>query len=194
VDGADAVAVVARRKGKRVPLREFLDELAPRCPCALCDLALQSGRSPAVKLYKILWFADIEHYRLTGRSITGAASYTKRQYGPVPKGIMQALTTLEGEGKIAKSSANYYGGPKTMFLACERPDLQAFHADEIAIVDMVASAICERHTAASVSELTHNALWAETEIGNDMPIGAASVINGEVTPEDMDWAAKVFAA
>ena len=119
MDGADAVAVVARRKGKRVPLREFLDELAPRCPCALCDLALQSGRSPAVKLYKILWFADIEHYRLTGRSITGAASYTKRQYGPVPKGIMQALTTLEGEGKIAKSSANYYGGPKTMFLACE---------------------------------------------------------------------------
>jgi hypothetical protein len=148
----------------------------------------------AVKLNKILWFSDLEHYRLTGRSITGAVSYTKRQYGPVPRGIMQALATLEGEGKIAQSSQNYYGRPKTMFLSRERPDLEPFGADEIAIVDMVASAICEKHTAASISELTHDALWAETEIGAEMPIGAASVVGGEVTPEDMEWAAKAFAA
>jgi Protein of unknown function (DUF4065) len=148
----------------------------------------------AVKLYKILWFADLEHYRLTGKTITGATSYSKRQYGPVPKGIMQALATLEHEEKIARSSENYYGRPKTMFLARSRPELAAFHADEIAIVDMVAEAICEQHTAASISELTHDALWSEIEIGDDMPIGAASVIGGEITPDDIDWAAKSFAA
>jgi hypothetical protein len=148
----------------------------------------------AVKLYKILWFADLEHYRLTGRSITGTTAYTKRQYGPVPKGIMQALDALVHDRKIAKSSENYYGRPKTMFLALSRPDLQAFHADEIAIVDMYADVICQKHTAASISELTHDPLWTETEVGADMPIGAASVISGEVTPEDIDWAAKAFAA
>jgi Protein of unknown function (DUF4065) len=69
----------------------------------------------AVKLYKILWFADLECYRRTGRTITGASTYVKRQFGPVPKGIMQALKTLEHEGRIATSSENYYGRPKTMF-------------------------------------------------------------------------------
>src|SRR5215472_16282674 len=78
----------------------------------------------AVKLYKILWFADLEYYRRTGRSITGATSYTKLQHGQVPKGGRQAITTLEHEGKIATSTENYYGRPKTMFLARSRPDLQ----------------------------------------------------------------------
>ena len=96
----------------------------------------------AVKLYKILWFADLEHYRRTGRTITGSTAYIKRQYGPVPRGVMSALETLEHEGKIATSSENYYGRPKTMFLARSRPDLQAFDADEIAVVDMIADLIC----------------------------------------------------
>jgi Protein of unknown function (DUF4065) len=147
-----------------------------------------------VKLYKILWFADLEHYRRTGRTLTGATAYTKRQYGPVPRGIMEALDTLEHEGKIAIAKENYYGRPKTMFLARSRPDLQEFHGDEIAIVDMMADVICQKHTAASISELTHDALWEETAIGADMSIGAASVISGEITPDDLDWAAKAFAA
>jgi hypothetical protein len=146
----------------------------------------------AVKLYKILWFADLEHYRLTGKTITGATAYTKLQFGPVPKGIMQALSTLEHEGKIAVARENYYGRPKTMFLARSRPDLQAFDADEIAVLDMIADVIKQKHTAASISELTHDALWVETEIGADMPIGAAAVIAGEITSEDIDWAAKAF--
>jgi hypothetical protein len=147
----------------------------------------------AVKLYKILWFADLEQYRRTGKTITGATAYTKRQFGPVPKGIMQALAGLEHEGKIATAEQNYYGRPKTMFLARERPDLQAFDADEIAVVDMIADVILQKHTAASISEVTHDALWAETEIGADMPIGAAAVIAGEITPDDVDWATKAFA-
>jgi hypothetical protein len=148
----------------------------------------------SVKLYKILWFADLEHYRHTGKTITGATAYTKRQYGPVPKGGMQALDTLEHEGKIATAKENYYGFPKTMFLARERPDLQAFEAEEIAVVDMIADIILQKHTAASISELTHDALWAETEIGADMSVGAAAVLAGEITPDDIEWATKAFAA
>jgi hypothetical protein len=78
-------------------------------------------------------------------------------------------------------------------LALTRPDLQAFHGDEIAIVDMIADVICQKHTAASISELPHDAFWSETEIGDDMSIGAASVIAGEITPDDLTWAAKAFA-
>jgi hypothetical protein len=147
----------------------------------------------AVKLNKILWFADLEQYRRTGNTITGATAYTKLQFGPVPNGIARALENLEHEGKIARSKENYYGRPKNMFMAISRPDLQAFGADEIAIIDMVADVICKGHTAASISEATHDALWAETEIGAEMPIGPASVIEGEATQNDLDWAARTFA-
>src|SRR6266540_3373874 len=84
-----------------------------------CDPAVLG----AVKLNKILWFADLEYYRRTSRTITGATEYTKLQHGPVPKGILRALEALEAEDKIAKSTETYYGRPKTMFLAKTRPDL-----------------------------------------------------------------------
>jgi hypothetical protein len=146
----------------------------------------------AVKLNKILWFSDLEFYRRTGRSITGAASYVKQQFGPVAKGIPSALKALEEKRIIVKSSENYYGRPKTMYVALTRPDLSPFTADEIAVVDMIADAVCNKHTAVSISRLTHDPLWEETAIGDDMSVAAASIIPGEATAEDVDWARKVL--
>jgi hypothetical protein len=154
-----------------------------------CDPA-SLGRT---KLNKILWFADVDHYRRTGKTITGATTYTKLQHGPVPKGIVDALEALKQEGKVSESTANHYGYPKAMFLSLVRPTLAAFDADEIATVDMVAEIICRKYTAASISRLTHDAFWDESEIGEDMEIGAGAVIPGEATPEDIAWAAGVFA-
>jgi len=154
--------------------------------CAPADLG-------ATKLNKILWFADLEHYHHTGHSITGATVYTKLQHGPVPKDIMRALEALTAEQKIAQSTENYYGFPKTMFLALTRPDLSPFTADEIATVDMIAELICHDHTAASISRLSHDALWEETEVGADMSIGAGAVVSGEATAEDLAWARQAFA-
>jgi hypothetical protein len=147
----------------------------------------------ATKLNKILWFADLEHYRRTGRSITGASAYTKLPHGPVPKGITHALGALEDEHKIAQSGETHYGYPKTMFLALARPDLSPFAADEIAIVDMVAELICHDHTAASISQLSHDALWEETEVGADMAIGAGAVVAGDATADDIAWAQRALA-
>lgn len=146
----------------------------------------------ATKLNKILWFADLDHYRRTGRSITGASAYTKLQHGPVPKGIDRALAALTTEHKIAQSTENYHGFPKAMFLALTRPDFSPFTADEIATVDMVAELICRDHTAASISRLSHDALWDETEVGSDMTIGAGAVLAGEATVEDLAWARQAF--
>jgi hypothetical protein len=154
-----------------------------------CDPA-QLG---ATKLNKILWFSDLAHYRQTGRTITGATAYTKLPHGPVPKGIRGALSALETENKIATSTANYYGFPKTMFLAVERPDLSAFSPDEVMTIDAIAEVICGDHTAASISRLSHNVLWDETEVGADMTIGAGSIVPGEPTEEELRWAERALA-
>ena len=63
------------------------------------------ARSPpekleAVKLNKVLWYSDLLNYRRTGKTITGAQSYIKRQFGPVPENIMPTLSQLEREQKI----------------------------------------------------------------------------------------------
>jgi hypothetical protein len=147
----------------------------------------------ATKLNKILWFADLEHYRRTGRSITGADAYIKLQHGPVPKGIKRALAALTAEGRIAQSTENYHGFPKTMFLALTRPDFSPFTADEIATVDMIAELICRDHTATSISRLSHDALWEETEVGSVMTVGAGSVVPAEASAEDLDWARAALA-
>jgi len=50
-------------------------------------LARQSSEDPgfgAVKLNKLLFFADFEAFRLLGSSITGA-TYEKEEYGPVAR-------------------------------------------------------------------------------------------------------------
>jgi Protein of unknown function (DUF4065) len=147
----------------------------------------------ATKLNKICWYADLEYYRLTGRTITGADRYKRLQFGPAPKNVHMVIDALEREEKIAVASENYYGKPKTMFMARSRPDLTAFSGDEIATVDQIADVICSKHTAASISNASHDALWQEIELGEDIPIAAASVIPGEITAEDIDWAEKAVA-
>jgi len=147
----------------------------------------------ATKLNKILWFADVEAFRLNGNTISGADAYEKRPFGPVPKGILRAIGALTDEGKVVTSEQNYYGRPKRMFFSLARPDLSAFSGDEIAIIDMVADSISSGHTAESISVLSHDALWDEIEDGADIPISAAAITEGEVTGGDMEWARAAFA-
>ena len=53
----------------------------------------------AVKLNKVLWFSDTEAFAHTGEPITGA-TYTRQQFGPVPKAIMPIRDELQREGAI----------------------------------------------------------------------------------------------
>jgi hypothetical protein len=142
----------------------------------------------ATKLNKICWYADLEYYRRAGRTITGADRYKRLQFGPAPKGVHVVLDALARENKIVIASENYYGKPKKMFVALTRPDLSSFEAEEIATIDQIADVICSKHTAASISNASHDALWQEIELGEDIPVAAASVIPGEITAEDIEWA------
>jgi hypothetical protein len=154
---------------------------------AICD----PSELGATKLNKICWYADLETFRLYGHSVSGADHYRRMQHGPAPKGVHYILRDLQQAGKIAISEQSFYGRPKTMFMSQQRPSLVAFSAEEIAVVDTIAHVICSKRTAVSVSNASHDALWAEIELGGDIPIAAAAVIPGEITPEDFDWAQRV---
>ena len=122
----------------------------------------------ATKLNKVLWFADVESFVAAGQPLTGA-KYVKQQFGPVPAPILPTLRALEHEAKIAIREVEYFGRPKREFFALEKPDLTMFTADEISLVDQIIEIICDHHTAGSISEATHDAIWQIAAIGEEIP-------------------------
>ena len=152
-----------------------------------------SRRLGAIKLNKILWYSDILAYQMYGQTITGSA-YVKRQFGPVPKRILAALEELAHEGRLLTVDEQLLLGRKRReFISVAKPDVVGFSAKEIALVDQVIRWACYNHTAQSLSDLSHNAIWEMAEIGEEIPVKTVLVSNlGEVDENDMAWADTQF--
>jgi hypothetical protein len=146
----------------------------------------------ATKLNKVLWYADVLFYREHGRTITGADTYEKRQFGPVPFGIYPTLRALEQAGAIKVRMTPTPAGARREFVWLTPPPVDKFTVEEIETLRDIMAAICDGHSAASISDLTHDALWDETEIGQPMSVKAGSIFPAEITPEAMNWAKEAF--
>lgn len=147
----------------------------------------------AVKLNKVMWFADLEAYRRLGHTITGQTSYEKRQYGPVPNNIVRSIRRLEQADKIATREVPTFGGTRREHVWLKKPDVKMFSADEVDILNAAIDWVCEEHTAKSISALSHDRLWEQAELGEQIPVGAAAVMPDEVDGEDIAWALRELA-
>ena len=146
----------------------------------------------AVKLNKILWYSDIFTYLEKGRSVT-EVTYIKRQFGPVPnpRDFIEASEKLKNEGKIAITEGIYYGKPHRQFVALKLPDISVFSSEEISIVDIMIEEICQKHTASSISKLSHDIIWESADIGEEIPLCTAFAARfGEINEDDIQWARK----
>lgn len=146
----------------------------------------------ATKLNKVLWYSDVTFYRLHGRTITGEEAYEKRQFGPVPKNINTILRSLRTAGKIKEQVNPTPAGPRREFVWLEAPAVENFSGEEIDVLRDVMEQVCEGHSAASISDLTHDALWDETEIGQEMSIKAGAIFPAEITADAVRWAREAF--
>lgn len=147
----------------------------------------------AVKLNKVMWFADLEAYRRFGKTVTGQVSYEKRQHGPVPNKIVKSIRRLEQSDKIATRDVPTFGGTRREYIWLKKPDVSLFTADEVDILNEAITWVCENHTAKSISELSHDTLWEQAELGEQIPVGAATVIPDEIAGADIAWALKELA-
>ncbi len=143
----------------------------------------------AVRLRKILYYADSLNFLHFGRAITGA-TYVKWGGGPVPKELSRTLGELDSEGALkAKRATHPLGYPMVYYYAFRAPDLNLFSAEEISVVDEVIQAICERHTAASISRLSHHNAWEIAQIGEELPYESVFVQRfGEIDEDAIAWA------
>lgn len=145
----------------------------------------------AVKLNKVLWFADLMYYRLHGRTISGETSYRKLQYGPVPNDMVGILADLKRRQFIAEREAQTPVGSRREFVWLEAVDTSGFDPAEIdTLRDVIEWA--SPMSAKEISELTHDDLWEESADGAQIPVAAAAVIPGKVSDDDLRWAEEVL--
>lgn len=148
----------------------------------------------AVKLNKIMWYADLEAYRRCGRTITGQTSYEKQKLGPVPNNIVRAIRHLEQTDVIKTRMVPTFGDrDRRQYVWLESPDLSVFTPDEVDILNEAINWVCDNHTAASISELTHDTLWEQAELGEQIPVGAATIVPDELDGDDIAWALRELA-
>jgi len=125
----------------------------------------------AVKLAKILLFADAEAFRRTGKTITGV-SHEKREHGPLAHDFNRSIDELKAAGLVAERWGDYFGYPQRQFWATKDPDVSEFSSHEIAILSRIRDAICYNHSATSASDLSHNLAWILARDGEEIPIPA----------------------
>ncbi len=146
----------------------------------------------AVKLNKIIYYADMIAYMQLGKSITGE-TYLKRQFGPVPKHILGSIERLEARGALRVQESSIFGLQKRDYIPLAEPDISSFSAKELALIDDVANFIAENHTAMSISDVSHTAIWELAEIGEDLPYYTFLVGSlGEIDENDVKWAYQTY--
>lgn len=158
----------------------------------ICQQANQKDFG-ATKLNKILWFADRTAYLTYGSSITGE-TYVKRQFGPAPKHLLRMQDELIAAKRLETREVQHFGKIRREFRALSPVDFSHFSAGEISLVDEIIQIICDKFTARSISEASHDDIWEMAQMGEEIPYCTVFADElGEIDDADMRWANSVIA-
>lgn len=121
-----------------------------------------------VKIFKLLYFLDFEHYRQTGQSVTNL-DYFAYDFGPVPKGFYQEV----GDNLVPADFAPFMtimpfasdesGKKGGIFKAKAKPDMTVFSPREQGILEKL-SFMFKELDAKQISDISHfkNHPWDRT--------------------------------
>jgi hypothetical protein len=157
--------------------------------CAACD----PDSLGAVKLHKVLYFADMLHFAFHGTPITGSV-YRKRPLGPTSDHVLGTLRDLERIGAIEIKDLYYFGYWKKHYVSKQTPDTSRLNQSERDLVDEVIDFVCRNNTAKTISEFSHNRAWERTNFGAELPYHSAFyLLPTQVSEEACEWGAKEMA-
>ena len=123
-----------------------------------------------VKLLKLLFYCDFQHYRLTAQAITGQR-YRAIQHGPVPQEYGQRLQEMVQQGLLEASfhtslvhSAD--GSPVLVYKATRPARLEIFNESERAVIEQVYQQLGKKSRVA-LEKLSHSErAWQANEAQN----------------------------
>lgn len=180
-----AGATFARtRKGRdgmnRTKLKRLIHYVCSRCQD-------NPARLGAVKLNKVIWYVETNHYvKTNGHALTGAR-FIKEKNGPVVAAMLPLLEELVEDGVLDIRTApagNYF---RTEYITKTAPDLTLFNSEDLKLIDRMTEDVCA-HTATSISDATHAEWWKLAEMGETIPLFAIMATPRAVTDEDRAWA------
>ena len=145
----------------------------------------------AIRLNKTLWYADVEAFQYCDptkrKSITGC-KYVKREFGPVPKSIRDALRELQDEEKILIKDPTQDHAPR-LFISIAEPDPSALSDGEKSITNGVLKFVCGQ-TARAISASTHDLIWEAADMDEEIPLAATLAVEMDdpEVPGAHEWA------
>ncbi|RKT47504.1 Panacea domain-containing protein [Thiocapsa rosea] len=136
----------------------------------------KNTRAPGkIKLFKLLYLLDFEHFRQTGRSVTGL-EYRAWKFGPVPIRLMQEWEDLEPDlrAAIAIEPKRVYDFVRETVIPQAEFDDSHFSKRELRIMEELAS-IYRDELSPKMIDVTHaeNGAWGKVwkdGAGNDRTI------------------------
>lgn len=135
----------------------------------------------AVKLNKVLYFAEFAHVRAHGRPITGV-EYQKLEHGPAPRRLVPVRRLLVERGDAEVVEQTYLGYLQQRLVAKRDAMPGALSDDERVVIDQVLDALRGR-SAKDVSELSHDEVgWQMVDVGETIPFEAAYLRRAVLTP------------
>lgn len=136
----------------------------------------EPGKVGYVKLNKILWYADLEHYRWHGESVTGLRHYARTLQGPMAPEIAQAVRQLVKVGKVAEREINVADYIRRDMISLQPPEVSALSDTKSGILKQMIRIIAPL-SATAMRQMTHgDPLWHEVGNGEAMLIATASLI------------------
>ncbi len=151
--------------------------------------AMRSEDDPkfgAIKLNKILFFADFTAYAQTGKSISGAA-YRALEHGPAPTKLVPVKKKLERDEDAFEYTKLVAGGfEQKRLLARRQPELGMFSPEEVSLIDDVITRLWD-YCAKEASDLSHQfAGWQLADVGEDIPYESVCIPSEPIrlTPEE----------
>src|SRR5690242_6938392 len=110
--------------------------------CSKCD----SSQLGAVKLHKVLYFADMLHYAHVGAPITGA-TYRKRSFGPTCDQLLSTVSDLVRDRQLEMKEVEYFGFWKKEYVPLVAPETERLSQTERSLLDEVIEFVCRNNTA-----------------------------------------------
>lgn len=157
--------------------------------------ALESdhGGRGAVKLNKVLWWADFESFRERHRSVTGAM-YQKLPEGPAPVRLRPARDALLADGDAELRERDVGAPRREAILHALRAPAPVFDADDLRFLDMAA----ERFRGMSgreCSDFSHQASvgWRAVEMEQVIPYETSIIDPRPLTDADRAWGISIAA-
>lgn len=135
----------------------------------------EDHRFGAVKLNKIMYYADFTAYRKLGRPITGA-TYQRLDEGPAPRELIPVRESMIGESiRIEEIPVGSF--KRQRIVPLEDPDETLFSEAELQIVDQVIEAMWPMN-GTQVTELSHTEPgWIQADIQDEIEYETAWIPN-----------------